>query len=126
MRPTAILLALVLVATAACGDDKTEKPITPAEAAKKLNEKVTVEMVAKSTGGNTACFLNSETDYKDDKNFTLFPDTTLEKFKKAKIEDPKTYYKGKTVHVTGTVMTYREKPQIKIEEPDQIKVIEKK
>jgi DNA/RNA endonuclease YhcR with UshA esterase domain len=28
--------------------------------------------------------------------------------------------------VTGTVMTYREKLQIKIEEPDQIKVIEKK
>ncbi len=54
MRPSAILLALVLVATATYGDDKPIKPIPPAEAAKKTNETVTVEMVVKSTGGNTA------------------------------------------------------------------------
>jgi hypothetical protein len=127
MRPTAILLALLLVTASIYGDDKPVKPITPDEAAKKLNEKVTVEMVVKSTGGKTACFLNSETDFKSDKNFTLFiSGTTLEKFKKAKIDDPKTFYKGKTVHATGTVTLYQEKPQIKIEEPDQIKVIEKK
>jgi DNA/RNA endonuclease YhcR with UshA esterase domain len=127
MRPTAILLALFLVVTAACCEDKPVKPISPAEAAEKLNEKVTVEMLVKSTGGKTAHFLNSEEDYKSDKNFTVFiPDSSVEKFKKAKIDDPKDYYKGKTVQVTGTVTLYREKPQIKIDEPDQIKVIEKK
>ena len=38
-------------AATACGDDKPVKPITPAEAAKKVNEKVTVEMVVE--GRNT-------------------------------------------------------------------------
>ncbi|HEV3386421.1 MAG TPA: hypothetical protein VG097_16480 [Gemmata sp.] len=127
MRPTAILLALLLVTATIYGEDKSVKPITPAEAAKKLNEKVTVEMVVKSTGGNTATFLNSEEDFKSDKNFALFiPSETLDKFKKAKIDDPKTFYQGKTVHATGTVTLYKKKPEIKIEEPDQIKVIEKK
>jgi uncharacterized protein (TIGR03067 family) len=127
MRPTAILLALVLVVTVAYSEDKPVKPITPAEAAKKINEKVTVELVVKSTGGKTATFLNSEEDFKSDKNLPLFiSEAALEKFKKAKIDDPKTFYRGKTVHATGTVTLYKEKPEIKIEEPDQIKVIEKK
>ena len=126
MRRAPVLLALILV-TAARGDDTPAKPISPAEAAKKVNEKVTVEMEVKSTGGKDVCFLNSEADYKDDKNFTVFiPEETLEKFKKAKIDDPRAHFKGKTVQVTGTVTLYREKPQIKVEEPDQIKVADKK
>jgi DNA/RNA endonuclease YhcR with UshA esterase domain len=126
MRLTAILLALVLV-VAASSDDTPTKPLTPAEAAKKLNEKVTIEMEVKSTGGKGVCFLNSEEDFKDSKNFTVFiPEEVVEKFKKAKVDDPKTFYKGKTVHVTGTVTMFREKPQIKLEDPDQIKVVEKK
>jgi DNA/RNA endonuclease YhcR with UshA esterase domain len=120
MRLSAVLLALVLLPAA---DDK---PLTPAEAAKKVNEKVTVEMEVKSTGGTTARFLNSETDFKDDKNFTVFiPKEALEKFAKVKIEDPAKHFKGKTVRVTGTVTLYRDKPQIKVEDPDQIKVVDK-
>jgi DNA/RNA endonuclease YhcR with UshA esterase domain len=126
MRLSALALALIVV-VAASGDDTPMKPLTPAEAAKKVNEKVTVEVVVKSTGGNVNCYLNSEEDFKDSKNFAVFiPEAAMEKFKKAKIEDPKTFYKGKTVHVTGTVTTNRDKPQIKIEEPEHIKVIETK
>jgi DNA/RNA endonuclease YhcR with UshA esterase domain len=126
MRVSALLLALVLSA-AAWAADPPAKPIAPAEAAKKVNEKVTVEIEVKSTGGKEANFLNSEADFKDAKNFTVFiPEEALEKFKKAKIEDPKTFYKGKTVRVTGTVTLYREKPQIKVEDPAQIEVVEKK
>ncbi len=119
-----ILAAAMLVAASA--DDTASKPISPAEAAMKVNQKVTVEMLVKSTGGKTNHFLNSEEDYKDAKNFTVFiPEDAVEKFQKAKIEDPKTYYKGKIVQVTGTVELYREKPQIKLEDPKQIKVVEK-
>src|SRR5215471_17839770 len=117
MRSLVLLCALVLVASARA-DDAPAKPVTPAEAAKKVNEKVTVEMELKSTGGKEASFLNSEADFKDAKNLTVFiPESGLEKFKKAKVEDPKTFYKGKTVRVTGTVTLYREKPQIKVEDP---------
>jgi DNA/RNA endonuclease YhcR with UshA esterase domain len=126
MRVSALVLALILSA-AAWATDPPVKPITPAEAAKKVDEKLTVEMEVKSTGGKDVCFLNSEADYKDAKNFTVFiPEAALEKFKKAKIDDPKTHYRGKTVRVTGTVTLYREKPQIKVEDPTQIEVVEKK
>jgi DNA/RNA endonuclease YhcR with UshA esterase domain len=124
MRLAALFFALaVTTATAADAD----KPLAPAEAAKRVNEKVTLEMVVKSTGGKDNVFLNSEEDYKDAKNFTVFlPEDTVEKFKKAKIENPKEYYKGKTIRVTGTVTLFREKPQIKVENPDQVAVVEKK
>jgi DNA/RNA endonuclease YhcR with UshA esterase domain len=126
MRLPAVLLALMMVLVAR-GDDPPAKPIAPADAAKKVNEKVTVEMEVKSTGGKGVCFLNSEEDFKDAKNFTVFiPAEVVEKFKKAKVEDPREHFKGKTVRVTGTVTLYREKPQIKVEDPDQIQVADKK
>jgi DNA/RNA endonuclease YhcR with UshA esterase domain len=126
MRLPAVLLALVVVAVVR-GDEPPAKPITPAEAAKKVNEKVTIEMEVKSTGGKGVCFLNSEADFKDAKNFTVFiPEEVVEKFKKAKVEDPRAHFKGKTVRVSGTVTLYREKPQIKVEDPDQIQVADKK
>jgi DNA/RNA endonuclease YhcR with UshA esterase domain len=118
---------LAVLVVGASGDDAPAKPLTPAEAAKKVKEKVLVEMEVKSTGGNTNCYLNSEEDYKDAKNFTIFiPEATIEKLKKAKVEEPKVHYKGKTVQVSGTVVLYRDKPQIQVDEPEQIKVIEKK
>src|SRR5262245_43759127 len=125
MRVAATVVALVCSAFAA-GDDTSAKPITVAEAAKKVNEKVTVEMEVKSTGGKGICFLNSEADFKDANNFTVFiPKATMEKFEKAKIEEPQKHFEGKTVLVTGTVTLYQKKPQIKVEDPDQIKVVEK-
>jgi DNA/RNA endonuclease YhcR with UshA esterase domain len=123
---SALLLVLILV-TGSRADDPQAKPITPAEAAKKVNEKVTVEFEVKSTGGKEVCFLNSEEDFKDAKNFTIFiPEEAVEKFKPAKIEDPRTHFKGKTIRVTGTVTLYREKPQIKVEKPDQVSLVDKK
>ena len=126
MRLSALILTLALVSAILAAGPPT-KPLTPAEAAKKVNEKATVEMEVKSTGGKEACFLNSEADFKDAKNFTVFvPADVVEKFKKAKIDDLPGHFKGKTIRVTGTVTLYREKPQIKLEEPSQIEVVEKK
>src|SRR5262249_3783135 len=79
------------------------------------------------TGGREACFLNSEADYKDAKNFAVFiSEAALVKFKEAKIENPKEFYKGKLVRVTGMVVLYRDKPEIKVDSPDQIALVEKK
>jgi hypothetical protein len=106
-------------------------PITPAEAATKINQKVVVKMEVKSTGGKNNFYLNSEEDFKDAKNFTIFISKDhVEKFKKAGVENPSMYYKGKTIQVTGTVVLEKadgteKKPWIKVEEPDQIKVITK-
>jgi DNA/RNA endonuclease YhcR with UshA esterase domain len=104
------------------------KPIGPTEAAKKVNEEVTLQMEVKSAAlRGEVCFLNSEEDFKDAKNFTVFLDKdALAKFKEAKIDDPAEHFKGKTVQVKGKVTLYRDRPQIKLTGPDAIKVVEKK
>jgi hypothetical protein len=125
VRTVALTLFVVLLPAAIVVAAEV-KPIPPAEAAKKVNEKVTVEMEVKSTGGRSNIYLNSEEDFKAEKNFTIFiGKDQLEKFKKAGIENPAEYYKKKVVQVTGTVVLEKEKPWIKVEEPEQIKVMTK-
>ena len=48
-----------------------------------------------------------------------------ESFKKAGIDDPREHYKGKTIRVTGTVTTFRDAPQIAVEDVSQIEVVGK-
>jgi DNA/RNA endonuclease YhcR with UshA esterase domain len=128
MRFTLAFLALATIAPALVADDKDAKPVTPAEASKLLDKKVIVEMEVKSAGkGRGVFFLNSEEDYKSEKNFTIFiNEDVTKKFKDAKIDDPGAEYKGKIIRVTGTVKLYREKPEIIIDDPKQIEVVEKK
>jgi DNA/RNA endonuclease YhcR with UshA esterase domain len=104
------------------------KALTPAEAVMKVNEEVTLQMEVKSASKReTSCFLNSEADFKDAKNFTLFIDKdALAKFKDAKIDDPATHFKGKLIEVKGKVTLFKDKAQIKISGPDAIKIVEKK
>src|SRR5438045_3750797 len=106
------LVLVLLVAPMAAADD-TAKPLSPEEAAKKVNEKVTVRMEVKAAAlRDGLCFLNSQVDFKDAKNFTVFiGKEALKKFQEAKIDDPAAQYKGKTILVTGKVTLYREKPQ---------------
>jgi len=46
-------------------------------------------------------------------------------FKYAKIDDPATYYEGKTIRVAGRVTLYQERPEIAIASPEQIQIVEK-
>jgi len=63
---------MVLLAVWASYAQEAARPITPEEALKRVDQKVTVAMDVKSTGGNTARYLNSETDFRDNKNFAIF------------------------------------------------------
>jgi DNA/RNA endonuclease YhcR with UshA esterase domain len=100
-------------------------PISPAEAADKVNQDVLLEMkVGSATLRNGVCFLNSEENFKSDKNFTLFISREMmTKFKEAKIDDPVTHFKGKTVRVKGKVTLFRERPQIELSGPDAIAIV---
>jgi DNA/RNA endonuclease YhcR with UshA esterase domain len=108
--------------------DDAPKPIGPTEAAKKIGEQVTLRMAVKSDALRSGvCFLNSEEDFKDAKNFTVFLDKeALAKFKEAKIEDPAGHYQGKTIQVKGKVKLYRDRPEIAVSGPDQIEIVDKK
>ena len=43
-----------------------------------------------------------------------------------KIDDPASHYKSKTVRVSGTIVLFRDKPQIAIEDVDSIKIVDEK
>jgi DNA/RNA endonuclease YhcR with UshA esterase domain len=110
------------------GPTNPPKPIGPAEAAKKVGEQMTLRMEVKSAALRSGvCFLNSEEDYQDAKNFTLFLDKeALTKFKETKIDDPAAHFKGKTVQVKGKVKLYRDRPEIAISGPSEIEIVDKK
>lgn len=102
-----------------------DKPLTPQEALSKVDQRVTVEMEVKSTGGNTARYLNSEADFRDPKNFAVYiPQAAVLRFYQAQIPDPAQFYKGKTIRVTGMVTLNRGRPQLRVDTPQQIQVLD--
>ena len=126
MRNTLFIAAVIVLASVFACQAAEPTPITPAEAAKKINETVLVELEVKSTGGNNNVYLNSEEDFKDAKNFTIFiAKDNLPKFQKAGIDDPMAYYEKKKIQVSGKVVLEQKKPWIHVTQPDQIKVVAK-
>ena len=129
MRNYAVVQFVVFLAslgTESSWQDKEMKPLSPAEATKKINEKCTVEMKVASTGkGGKVYFLNSNENFRDETNFTVFIKAeAVESFKKAKIDDIAAHYKGKTILVTGTVSLFNERPQIAVENAEQVRIVE--
>jgi hypothetical protein len=130
MRRCIVLLLSALPFCLVAADDKGKLVVVPvAEAPKHENEKCIVEMEVKSTGGREQIvFLNSETNYRTESNFTVVirGKMAIEKFKAAKIDDPKEYYKDKKIRVTGTIMQREKKFQIVVDDPKQIETVDKK
>jgi len=123
MRCFAAVVIAFVSASLAVGQEAV-RPITAEEALKRVDQKVTVAMEVKSTGGNTARYLNSETDFRGEKNFAIFiPNIALAGFKQAGVADPGEFYKNKTIVVTGTVALAQGRPQIRVENINQIKVV---
>lgn len=101
--------------------------LSPAEAAKKVGQNVTVEMRVQSTGGSRNSYLNSAPDFAQATNFTIFvPEAARKKFADAGIAKPDEHYYGKVIQVTGTVTESRGKPRIVANEPGQLKILEEK
>lgn len=110
---------------------KEEKPLTPAEAIKAVNKKVTVEMVVRSSknalAGRHEIYLDSEENFRDEKNLAVvITEDGASKFKDAGIDDPAEHFRGKTIRATGTVILKEERPRIEIDDPKAIKLIETK
>jgi alkaline phosphatase D len=99
-----------------------EGVITPADAAKKIGEKVTVQFEAASTGqtkDGKRIFINSD----KDRSFTIVLTGKIlseGKFKDKKPDD----YKGKTVRVKGSVSEFNKKPQIVVEDEENLEIVE--
>ena len=98
-----------------------QKVISAADAAKHLNEKVTIcEKVfsAKLITPSNMTFLDLGGFHPNQTLTVVIKGEDRSKFKDA----PDEYFKGKNVCVTGTVIDYKGKPEIVVSDPDQIKV----
>lgn len=90
------------------------------DAANHYGKKVVIEGEVSATYRSAAvCFLNFNADYNKD-FFAVIPSSAFEQFPPG----PETYYKGKRVRITGTVREYRGRPQILLESPKQIEIVE--
>ena len=123
-----ILTSCALVAFGDATDDS--KPLTPAEAIPKVNEKVTVEMLVKASKNRLEkrgeIYLDSEEDFHDPKNLGIvITKAGAAKFKEAGVADPAAHFKGKTIRVQGTVIVKEKRPRIEVDDPKQIQVVER-
>jgi acetyl esterase/lipase len=126
MRHITFCFAGLLCCTNLLGQG-TSAPLSPAEAAKKVNETVTVEFGVRSTGGVRNSYLNSEPDFSRPANFAIYiPETARPKFAEVGIPKPDEHYYGKTIHATGKVTLARDKPRIIVTDPTAIKIIAEK
>jgi DNA/RNA endonuclease YhcR with UshA esterase domain len=99
-------------------------PLSPPEAANRVNERVTVEMLVKAAKNCPHCsqiFLDSEEDHHAPNNLAVaLTGTGAARFKEARIDDPARHFKGKTIRVTGVVTLKANRPQIEVDDPGQI------
>jgi hypothetical protein len=106
------------------------KPISAAEATKKVNEKVVVEMLVQASKNRLEkrgeIYLDSEKDFHDEKNLgVVVTKAGAAKFKEAGIDDPAAHFKDKTIRVRGTVIIKERRPRIEVDDPKQIEIVNK-
>lgn len=130
MRLFSILLVITVTAALRGEEPKADKPLTPEQAVKRVNEKVVVEMLVKASKNRLEkrkeIYLDSEDDFRDPKNLGIV--ITLagaEKYKDAGIADPAEHFKGKTIRVTGTVILKDDRPRIEVDDLKQIALVGK-
>ncbi len=103
-----------------CGRDGT---VCPERSKKYIGKSITVRFfVRKSKDIGNMIFLNSENNYKGNKNFT----TVI--FRKDALqfpENPSEIFLNKTVDVSGTVLLHKGRPRIIVTSPDQIKITDR-
>jgi DNA/RNA endonuclease YhcR with UshA esterase domain len=106
-----------------------DKPLAPVEARKQIGKEITVKMEVKAAKDRLEkrgeIYLDSEEDFKDEKNFAVvITKKGAASLKKAGIADPANHFKGKTIQATGTVKEVDGVPRIEIEEAKRIRVVE--
>ncbi|HEY1381239.1 MAG TPA: protein kinase, partial [Gemmataceae bacterium] len=101
--------------------------IPPDQAANYVNQKVTIEMTVLSVGKATSTelyFLNSKANYRAEDNFSVTLDKrVLGQLGAANDQELKAKLKDKTVRVTGVITKYQNRPQIVVDNADQIQVV---
>jgi len=100
--------------------------ISPEDAAKKIDEEVTLEMRVLSVGGTPEkrVYLNSKKSFRDEENFAVVvnPKAFAGKFEKSTANS----FLNKVIRVKGKVSTFKKSPQIVIDDEKQVEIVEDK
>jgi hypothetical protein len=105
-----------------------DKPLTPVQARKKVGQKITVEMTVQGAKDRLEkrgeIYLDSETDFRDEKNFAV----VITKAGAASLQDagigkPAEHFQGKKIRATGTVKEVDKVPRIEIDDAQQISIV---
>jgi DNA/RNA endonuclease YhcR with UshA esterase domain len=134
VAPMALIASICLVPWSASAADTAvaDQPaavLASADAAAHVGEECTVEFTVE--GGRRLpdkeiCFLNSCSDHRDERNFTVvFFKAGLERMKADGIEDPAAHFEKATIRVRGIVEKRNGRPQVVVEEPGQITLVKK-
>jgi hypothetical protein len=104
-----------------------DKPLTPVEARKGIGKTITVEMTVNAAKDRLEkrgeIYLDSEADFKDEKNFAVVINKDgAADLKKNGIADPAAHFKDKLIQATGEVKVVDGVPRIEISEAKQIKL----
>jgi hypothetical protein len=118
----------VLCAVASAVSATEDKPLSPVDAIKKVNEKVTVMMVVKASKNRLEkrgeIYLDSEEDFHDPKNLGIvITKAGAAKLAEAGVKEPASHFKGKTIRVTGTVIIKEKRLRIEVDDPKQIEIV---
>jgi hypothetical protein len=102
-----------------------EKPLPPVEARKKVGERITVEMAVQAAKDRLEkrgeIYLDSELDFRDEKNFAVvITRAGAESLKKAGIDNAAEHFKDKKIRATGTVKEVDKVPRIEVDDAKQI------
>jgi hypothetical protein len=112
-----------------CQSEGFAMPLSPLEAASRVNEQITVEMLVRAAKNCARCaqvFLDSEEDHHDSKNMAVaVTEIGKARFKELNIDDPAVHRKGQVIRVTGVVTLKENRPRIEVDDPRQIEAVEK-
>jgi hypothetical protein len=122
-----MLAVAILAITGTPAFAVADKPLTPLEARKKLGEKITVEMTVQAAKDRLEkrgeIYLDSEPDFRDEKNFAVvITKAGAASLKTAGIDNPAEHFKDKKIRATGTVKEVDNVPRIEIDDAKQIKI----
>lgn len=118
---------MVAFVVLACGVALADKPLSPEEARKLVGKEVTVKMVVKTTKDRLEkrgeIYLDSEADFKDEKNFAVVVTKAgAASLKAAGTANVAEHFEGKTIRATGTVKEVDGVPRVEIDDAKQIAV----
>ena len=124
-------LMLGLISLPAFAAEEKDKPLAPVEARKQVGKAITVEMEVKAAKNRLEkrgeIYLDSEDEFRDEKNFAVvITKKGAESLKAAGIDEPADHYKGKTIRAKGKVTEVDGIPRIEIDDAKQLAIQEKK